>query len=270
MSKRPVTPFGVSDEKIDYEKLIRDFGCVSITDDILRRFEEVTGHTPHHWLRRKHYYAHRDFTRCLDLHAKGIPFYLYTGRGPSGGMHLGHLVPFMFAQYLQRVFKCPLVIQLTDDEKFLFRDDLTMDKVAGFMDDNCRDIIASGFDPERTFIFNNMGYIQTLYPVMVRIQKSLTMSQIKGCFGFAPSQNIGCWGFPPIQMAPAFDASFPGILSDAPKNSGPPVQCLVPCAIDQDPYFRMVRGEIGVPETVWSLRQVYLWSQGNRNENVYV
>lgn len=32
-------------------------------------------------------------------------------------MHLGHLIPFMFTKYLQDAFDCPLVIQMTDDEK---------------------------------------------------------------------------------------------------------------------------------------------------------
>ena len=37
-------------------------------------------------------------------------------------MHLGHLVPFMFTKWLQEAFKVPLVIQLTDDEKFLWKE----------------------------------------------------------------------------------------------------------------------------------------------------
>lgn len=38
----------------------------------------------------------------LNEFEKGNKFYLYTGRGPSGGsMHLGHLMPFIFTKYLQ-------------------------------------------------------------------------------------------------------------------------------------------------------------------------
>ena len=43
-------------------------------------------------------------------------------------MHLGHLVPFMMTQYLQEVFDVHVVIQLTDDEKFFFKD-LTLEEV---------------------------------------------------------------------------------------------------------------------------------------------
>lgn len=43
-------------------------------------------------------------------------------QGPSSeALHLGHLIPFMFTQYLQEAFQAPLVIQLTDDEKALWR-----------------------------------------------------------------------------------------------------------------------------------------------------
>jgi tryptophanyl-tRNA synthetase len=34
---------------------------------------------------------------------------------------MGHLVPIMFTQWLQEAFDVPLVIQLTDDEKTLWR-----------------------------------------------------------------------------------------------------------------------------------------------------
>lgn len=34
---------------------------------------------------------------------------------------MGHLVPFLFTKWLQDAFKVPLVIQLTDDEKSLWK-----------------------------------------------------------------------------------------------------------------------------------------------------
>lgn len=56
----------------------------------------------------------RELNRILDRYEQKKPFYLYTGRGPSSdSMHLGHMIPFLFCQYLQDVFDCPLVIQLT-------------------------------------------------------------------------------------------------------------------------------------------------------------
>lgn len=49
-------------------------------------------------------------------------------------------------------------------------------------------------------------------------------------------QNTGKTRFPATQAAPSFSSSFPFIF-DKKKN----IPCLIPCAIDQDPYFRMTR-----------------------------
>ena len=69
------------------------------------------------------------------------------------------MVPFIFCQWLQSIFKVPLVIQLTDDEKHLFKD-LTIEECHQYALDNARDIIACGFDPELTFIFSNVDYVR--------------------------------------------------------------------------------------------------------------
>jgi tryptophanyl-tRNA synthetase len=34
---------------------------------------------------------------------------------------------------------------------------------------NIKDIIAFGFDPEKTFIFNDVGYIHALYPNVLKV-----------------------------------------------------------------------------------------------------
>jgi tryptophanyl-tRNA synthetase len=58
-----------------------------------------------------------ELNRILDRHEQKKPFFLYTGRGPSSdSMHMGHMVPFMFTKWLQEVFDCALVIQLTGNQ----------------------------------------------------------------------------------------------------------------------------------------------------------
>jgi tryptophanyl-tRNA synthetase len=42
-----------------------------------------------------------------------------------------------------------------------------------------------------------------------------------------------------MQAAPSFPTSFPQIFGDEKKSKK--IRCLIPCAIDQDPYFRMTR-----------------------------
>ena len=125
-----VDPWTVESEgAIDYDKLISQFGSQKLTDDLIERMERITGKKVHRFLRRGIFFSHRDLTQLLDLYEKGKKFYLYTGRGPSSeALHLGHLIPFHFTKWLQDAFDCPLVIQLTDDEKFLFKNDLKLEE----------------------------------------------------------------------------------------------------------------------------------------------
>eukprot|EP00937_MAST-01D_sp_MAST-1D-sp2_P006197 g6197.t1 len=252
--EQKVTPWEVegSDEGIDYDKLIRDFGSSKIEPTLIQRFEQITGERAHHWLRRGLFFSHREMDVVLNKYEKGDPFYLYTGRGPSSeALHLGHLIPFTFTRYLQRVFKVPLVIQLTDDEKFLFKK-IELDECHRLAYQNAKDIIACGFEQEKTFMFSDLDYIHHMYPTICRIQKMVTFNQSRGIFGFEGSTNIGCVSFPAIQACPSFAPVFATPLGGVPAGDPNAIdakvlkklkrfQCLIPCAIDQDPYFRMTR-----------------------------
>lgn len=238
----PWTVTAASDKGVDYQKLIERFGSSPIDQNVLDKMERILekkGKKMHPFLTRGIFFSHRELGQVLDLYEQGKPFYLYTGRGPSSkAMHLGHLIPFMFTKWLQDTFDVPLVIQLTDDEKFLWKD-LKIEECNELAYENAKDIIACGFDPDKTFIFSDLDYIgscKEFYWNMVRFQKCVTFNQVKGCFGFGDSDSIGKISFPAIQATPSFSSSFPHIF-----NGCTDVMCLVPCAIDQDPYFRMTR-----------------------------
>ncbi|KAH0584014.1 tryptophan--tRNA ligase [Termitomyces sp. 'cryptogamus'] len=225
-------------QAIDYDKLIDQFGTRRIDEALLARFERLTGKRPHVFLRRGMFFSHRDFDKILDRYEQGKPFFLYTGRGPSSdSMHLGHMIPFVFTKWLQDVFNVPLVIQLTDDEKFLFKHELKVEQTRAFARQNARDIIAVGFDLNKTFIFSNYDYMGgAFYQNVSKISRQITYSQAKATFGFSESDNIGKIHFAAIQAAPSFSNSFPQIFGTATNSP-----CLIPCAIDQDPYFRLTR-----------------------------
>lgn len=62
----------------------------------------------------------------------------------------------------------------------------------------------------------------------------------------APSTNTGRIFFPNLQCVAAFATSYPEIWGDDPQadqrnKRTAAIPCLIPCAIDQDPYFRLVR-----------------------------
>jgi tryptophanyl-tRNA synthetase len=230
-----VNPFEVKGE-VDYNRLIEQFGASPVTKELIDRFERVTGSKAHIFLRRGIIISHRDFGLLLDHYEKGLPIYIYTGRGASSdSIHIGHYIPLSFTKYLQDVFKAKVVIQMTNDEKYLFKN-MSLEEVQRMTIENIKDIIAIGFNPDTTFIFDNISYIGKLYPNVLKIQKAFTINKLQSAFGFNNSDNVGKYAFPAIQMAPCFYTSFPKFLKE--MNNG---LCLVPQAIDQDNYFRLIR-----------------------------
>ncbi len=224
-----VTPWEVSGH-IDYDRLVKEFGTSHITKPLLERLEKAAGES-HFMLTRKVFFSHRDLDWLLDRWERGEQFALYTGRGPSGDTHLGHLLPWVFTKWLQDKFDVEFYFQITDDEKFLAKD-LELEETNRLAYDNALDIIALGFDPKKTFIFVDTDYMKTMYRIAVQIAKHTTFSTAKAVFGFDNSTNIGLSFFPSIQAATCF---LPAYL----KKMNVPV--LIPAAIDQDPYWRITR-----------------------------
>uniref|UniRef100_A0A915EC79 tryptophan--tRNA ligase n=1 Tax=Ditylenchus dipsaci TaxID=166011 RepID=A0A915EC79_9BILA len=188
-----VTPWNVRSKNaggVDYNKFMVNFELKAGLDKILDRFE------------------------------KKKPFFLYTGRGPSSGsLHLGHLVPFMFVKYLQESFNVPLIVQMTDDEKFMWNADLRLEEARKMAKDNVKDIISVGFDPKNTFIFTNSEYMcPAFYANVLKIWKSISLARNQAIFGFSRNDSLQ------FSRNIEFRANIP---------------CLIPCAIDQDPYFRL-------------------------------
>ncbi|KNG75934.1 tryptophan-tRNA ligase [Plasmodium falciparum IGH-CR14] len=235
---KDVTPWDVNinnEEGINYNKLIKEFGCSKITENHIKRIEKLTNSKAHHFIRRGIFFSHRDLDFLLNYYEQHKCFYIYTGRGPSSlSMHLGHLIPFYFCKYLQEAFNVPLVIQLSDDEKYLFNQNYSLEYINTLTNENVKDIISVGLNPELTFIFKNTEYAGYLYPTVLSIHKKTTLNQSMNVFGFNHSDNIGKISYPSFQIAPCFSQCFPNFLG---KN----IPCLVPQGIDQDPYFRLSR-----------------------------
>ncbi len=239
-----VTPWEVEGE-IDYQKLIEDFGTDNVDEELIDRIEEVVGDA-HFMLRRGIFYSHRDMDRILDDYEEGKKFALYTGRGPSGHTHVGHLMPWIFARWIQERFDVDMYFQLTDDEKFLFNFDSTLEDTHSYALENAKDIIALGFDPDKTHIFIDTEYIHELYPLALKVGKRLNFSNVKAVFGFDNSTNVGSIFYTAIQSAPCFLPT---------ELEGEEVPVLIPCGIDQDPHFRLTRD---IAETIGYIKPALL------------
>jgi tryptophanyl-tRNA synthetase len=220
-----VTPWDV-EGSVDYERLVREFGTELISEGLMKRLVEAAGES-NHMLRRRVFFSHRDLNHVLDDHQAGRGFFLYTGRGPSGPMHIGHIIPFYFTKWLQDRFRANLYIQLTDDEKFLEESrGLTLADTAYWSKDNMLNIAAVGFDPDRTFIFRNTEFMGRMYNLVLKVARKINFSWVRAVFGFNEQTNIGMVFFPAIQIVPTLFEKR---------------RCLIPAAIDQDPYWRIQR-----------------------------
>ena len=235
-----ITPWGVTGE-IDYDRLVERFGTTRLTPELLERIGGHTGRL-HFMLRRGVFYSHRDLDLVLDSYEENGRFVLYTGRGPSGPVHLGHLIPWMFTKHLQDKFGSKLLFQFTDDERMLLRDDMDESITRHWVYQNALDLMALGFDPDKTEFIVNTRHIDKLYPIALKIARRVTCSTVRAIFGFREEANTGIMLFPSIQSAPCFLES---------ERNGEPVPCLIPAGIDQDPYWRITRDvalKLGYPK----------------------
>lgn len=227
--KFKITPWEVSGE-IDYKKLIRDFGLEEINNELLEKIKKQTKEI-HFMLKRKVFFAHRDLNWLLDEWEKGNEFFLYTGRAPSGPIHLGHLMPWIFTKWLQDKFNADLWFQFPDEEKFLFKS-ISWEDSQRYLQENMLDIIALGFDPKKTHFIIDSLHAGLMYKEACQVAKKITFSMAKASFGLNEQSNIGSIFYTSMQTVPSF---LPSIIKG--KN----IPCLIPHAVDQDPHFRLTR-----------------------------
>ncbi len=235
-----VTPWEVSGD-VNYKKLIRKFGVSEIDEKLLDRIKKHTKEL-HFMLRRHVFFAHRDLKWILDEYEKKNKFFLYTGRAPSGPVHLGHLMPWVFTKWIQDKFNAELFFQFPDEEKFLFKQDLKFEEAQKYLKENMLDVIAMGFDVKKTKFIIDTKHANLMYKEACKVAKKITFSMVKSSFGLNEQANIGSIFYTSMQAVPAF---LPSVLRDK------KIPCLIPHAVDQDPHFRLTRDilpKLGYPK----------------------
>lgn len=230
MTKFKVTPWEVKGA-VDYQRLIKEFGTQPLTDALLKRIKKHTGEL-HFMLRRKIFFSHRDLSWLLNEYEKGNKFFLYTGRAASGPIHIGHLLPWVLTKWLQDKFNAEFWFQFPDEEKFLFKENLTLKDTEKWTYENALDVIALGFNEKKTHFIIDTKHAGIMYKEACKIAKKITFSTVKAAFGFKGETNIGAIFYTAMQAVPA-------ILPSALKGRNIP--CLIPLGIDQDPHFRVAR-----------------------------
>lgn len=217
MTDDSVTPYAVEGD-VDYEKLLARFGADALTDDQRTRFPD------HPLVRRGLFYAGRGVDDFLDAETQSI----VTGIGPSGPMHLGHAMVFYFAKRLQDDLGARVYVPLSDDEKYWFKDQ-TSAETGEYLQENLRDLLAVGFDPELTRVVVDTRDADVVYPLATAFGKDVTYSTLESVYG--TPDNVGQGFYPAVQTAHLL---LPQLVHGEHET-------LVPIAVDQDPHVRVSR-----------------------------
>jgi len=218
-----VTPYAVEGD-VDYDRLLERFGADALTDEQRAKFPDPV----HPLVRRDVFYAGRDVDPFLDAANAGETHSIVTGRGPSGPMHLGHVLPFYFAKYLQDRTDALVYVPLSDDEKYFLKEQ-SLAETSDHVRENLRDLLAVGFDPERTRIVVDTADADVVYPLATAFAADVTQSTVEATYG-APA-NVGLSFYPAVQAAHL-------MLPQLVEGRHP---TLVPIAVDQDPHVRVCR-----------------------------
>ncbi|UTF54502.1 tryptophan--tRNA ligase [Natronosalvus rutilus] len=171
---------------------------------------------------------HRDDGAVFEAAEAGDPHAIVTGRGPSGPMHLGHVLPFYLARTIQRETGATVYLSVSDDEKFLAKGQ-SFASIGQATRENLRDLLAVGFDPERTRIVIDTADADVVYPIAVRLSKHLTPATVEAVYG--EQDTVGLQFYPAVQ---ATHLLLPQLVSGRQPT-------LVPIAVDQDPHVRVCR-----------------------------
>ncbi|PSQ42733.1 tryptophan--tRNA ligase [Halobacteriales archaeon SW_7_68_16] len=210
----------------EYDRVIEAFGATPIDDATAARFPD------HPLVRRRVFYAGRDVDRFLDAATTGSAHAVVTGVGPSGPMHLGHVAPIYFARRVQEATGAFVCLPLSDDEKRFDRE-MEFTDTSAALRSNLRDLLAVGFDPERTRIVIDTADADLVYPIAADLAADLTPATVRATYG-EPS-NAGLGFYPAVQ---ATHLLLPQLLDE-------PQPTLVPIAADQDPHVRVCRDLAG-------------------------
>lgn len=200
------------------------FGSEPISDSIIEQFP-----TPvHRLISRRIFDRHRDIESFLTAVNSDRQHSIVTGVGPSGSMHIGHIIPLYFAKYMQDQTGARVYIPISDDEKFLTRDE-SIQSIQDYTRRNIRNILAVGFDPAKTRIIVDLNDSSTVYPLATRFASDLTTSQVKSVYG--ESDNIGEFFYPAVQVSHLL---LPQLVYGEHSS-------IMIAGRDQDPHIRLAR-----------------------------
>jgi len=223
-----VTPWDVSG-KLDYNKLIKDFGVKSIgklpkqfTDNIL--------------FKRGTIFAERDFKHIIEAVENKKPFIMLTGLMPSGRFHIGHALiakQMIFYQSLG----AKIYIAVADIEAYNTRGKTLEELREIAIEEYILNYIALGLKPENVEIYfqsqrsQNANKASAYYRLQNQLSAHITFNEFKAVYGeVTPGKMVSAL----LQVS---DILHPNL----PEFEAKQIPIIVPVGIDQDPHIRITR-----------------------------
>ena len=210
----------------EYKPMLKEFGI----DEMAPLIPAIK--KPHYLYSRGVVVGQRDFSVVLDAMNKKKPFAVVTGANPSGRLHFGNKLFLDQALWFQEQ-GADVFIPVSNEETYVFKKAQTIEQATkNAMNTVIPNIIAMGFDPDKTHIFISTQ-TPKIYELAMTLSAKLTVSTINAIFGFNASTPPGQVFYGVVQMA--------HILLPQIKEFGGPKPVVVPIGIDQDPYMRLSR-----------------------------
>ena len=176
------------------------------SEDLLKKFESF-GPVPT-LIRRGIFHAQVDFEDALNRKAANKPFYMFLSITPTDRLfNLRHIAMMKLAKDLQGVLGCPLVIHVLDTKACL-RDQnpkTTMAVAAKMTTETLKDILAIGFDAEKTIIIKNSEAMGLDYVLLCDLQRKAKLGMFYELFFDNDNISIaemdvafqnGCFAYP--------------------------------------------------------------------------
>jgi tryptophanyl-tRNA synthetase len=210
----------------EYKPMLKEFG-IDLMQPLLGNIKK-----PHYLYARDVVIGQRDFTAVLEAMDKKKPFAVVTGANPSGRLHFGNKLFLDQALWFQQN-GAEVFIPISNEETYVFKKAQTIEQATkNAISTVIPNIIALGFDPEKTHIFISTQ-TPKIYELAMTLSAKLTVSTLNAIFGFNASTPPGQVFYGVVQMA--------HILLPQIKEFGGPKPVVVPIGIDQDPYMRLSR-----------------------------
>lgn len=223
-----VTPWEVKG-KIDYDKLIKEFGLRPLKG-LPEIFQENV------LFRREIVFAHRDFKQIVDAIDQKKPFVMMTGLMPSGKFHFGHKMVADQIIFYQKL-GAKVYVAVADIEAYTSRNPNLKALHETAIKEYLTNYVALGLDLKKCdFYFQSQRSkdgkkANAYYSLASMLSRHATFNEFKAIYG----------EISPGKMASSLLQASDMLHSQLPEFEGEPLPVIVPVGADQDAHLRLAR-----------------------------